>query len=176
MISLAAPLIMPFARMAGIIKGTMAAGAGLAAIDLIKDQVDIFMQENPEQSMKILDLIMPGNMGLSALFNEEISDDGEEEEITEEVVEGRSKKEIVLDGLRRAREGKGNYSDPNATRPAVSGRGNIIRGLEDEGKVTKGPDPNYNPDKKFKGYKRFIKKRKDGGSIDKPFVGRSRDI
>ena len=166
MISLAAPLVMPFARMAGIIKGTMAAGAGLAAIDLIKDQVDIFMQENPEQSMKILDLIMPGNMGLSALFNEEISDDGEEEEITEEVVEGRSKKEIVLDGLRRAREGKGNYSDPNATGPAVSARGNIIRGLEDAGEIEKGPNPNYDPDTKYQGYKRFInKKYATGGRV-----------
>ena len=78
---------------------------------------------------------------------------------TEEIVDGRSKKEIVLDGLRRAREGKGNYSDPNATGSAVSARGNIIRGLEDAGEIEKGPNPNYDPDTKYQGYKRFIKKK-----------------
>jgi hypothetical protein len=78
----------------------------------------------------------------------------------------RSKKEIVLEGVRRAREGKGNYSSPDATGSAVSGRGNVIRGLEDAGKIRKGPDPNYDPSKKYQGYKRFIRPKKaDGGAI-----------
>ena len=150
---LAAPLVIPFAEAVGI---------SIASLGMAKaaDMVNEYIQENPEQSVKILSTIVP-NVGIGQIFaNKEDSDD-EEVEVEEDT---RSKKEIVLEGVRRAREGKGNYSSPDATGSAVSGQGNVIRGLEDAGKIKKDPDPNYDPSKKYQGYKRFLKKA-DGGSI-----------
>jgi len=150
---LAAPLVIPFAEAVGI---------SIASLGMAKaaDMVNEYIQENPEQSVKILSTIVP-NVGIGQIFaNKEDSDD-EEVEVEEDT---RSKKEIVLEGVRRAREGKGNYSSPDATGSAVSGQGNVIRGLEDAGKIKKDPDPNYDPSKKYQGYKRFLKKA-DGGAI-----------
>jgi hypothetical protein len=151
---LAAPLVIPFAEAVGI----SVASIGMAkAADMVND----YIQENPEQSVKILSAIVP-NVGIGQIFaNKEDSGDDEEVEVEEDT---RSKKEIVLEGVRRAREGKGNYSSPDATGSAVSGQGNVIRGLEDAGKIKKDPDPNYDPSKKYQGYKRFLKKA-DGGAI-----------
>ena len=146
---LAAPLVIPFAEAVGISIATL----GMAkAADMVND----YIQENPEESMKILSTIVP-NIGIGQIFaNKEDSGDDEEVEVEEDT---RSKKEIVLEGVRRARAGKGNYSSPDATGSAVSGQGNVIRGLEDAGKIKKDPDPNYDPSKKYQGYKRFLKKR-----------------
>ena len=151
---LAAPLVIPFAEAVGISIATL----GMAkAADMVND----YIQENPEESMKILSTIVP-NIGIGQIFaNKEDSGDDEEVEVEEDT---RSKKEIVLEGVRRARAGKGNYSSPDATGSAVSGQGNVIRGLEDAGKIKKDPDPNYDPSKKYQGYKRFLKKA-DGGAI-----------
>ncbi|MDB2405122.1 hypothetical protein N9W19_00280 [bacterium] len=152
---LAAPLVIPFAEAIGI---------SIAALGMAKvaDKVNEYIQDNPEQSMKILSTIIPG-VGIGEIFMNKSKGDEEvsETEVTVES-EPRSKKEIVLEGLRKAREGKGNYSSPDAEGPAVSGRGNIIRGLEDAGKVDS--DPNYDASKKYQGYKRFLKKA-DGGAI-----------
>ena len=165
---LAVPYLLPFAELAGI------AIAGLSLME-ISNRVQAHMDENPEDTFRILKLIMPRE-GIAAMFEElfnKKSDEGEvEEEVEIKPKRKKSKKEIVLEGLRRARRGKGNYSDPDATGPAVSGRGNIIRGLEEEGKVPGKPDPDYDPDEKYKGYKRFIsgrtrrRDRADGGIMD----------
>ena len=115
--------------------------------------VNEYIQENPEQSVKILSTIVP-NVGIGQIFaNKEDSDDEEVEEDT------RSKKEIVLGELAKD---KGNYSDEDAEGKYSSKRGRIIRALEDAGKVN--PDREYNPEKKYQGYKRFLKKA-DGGAI-----------
>ena len=156
---LAAPLVIPFAE---------AIGVSIAALGMAKatDKVNEFIQENPEQSIKIFQMIMPSQGIANILKNESSEGDEDIDEEVEVEKDPRSKKEIVLEGVRRAREGKGNYSSPDATGSAVSGRGNVIRGLEDAGKIRKGPNPNYDASKKYQGYKRFIRPKKaDGGAI-----------
>ena len=146
---LAAPLVIPFAEAVGISIATL----GMAkAADMVND----YIQENPEQSVKILSAIVP-NVGIGQIFaNKEDSGDDEEVEVEEDT---RSKKEIVLGELGKD---KGNYSDEDAEGKYSSKRGRIIRALEDAGKVN--PDREYNPEKKYQGYKRFLKKA-DGGAI-----------
>jgi hypothetical protein len=160
---LAAPLVIPFAE---------AIGVSIAALGMAKatDKVNEFIQENPEQSIKIFQMIMPSQGIANALKNkssegdEEVSEDMDEEVEVEK--DTRSKKEIVLEEVARGRAGKGNFSSPDAVGPAVSITGNVKRGLRDAGKIRKGPDPNYDASKKFQGYKRFIRPKKaDGGAI-----------
>ena len=162
---LAVPYLLPFAEAAGI------AIAGLGLMELSK-QVQKFMDVNPEETFQILKMIMPQE-GIAAmfeqLFNKEADDvegEGEEEEIidVDEVKDTRSKKEIVLDAVRRARRGKGNYSSEDAEGPAVSGRGSVIRGLEDAGKVDKGLKDKPYKKSKFN-YKKYFRKA-DGGIMD----------
>ena len=163
---LAVPYLLPYAKFAGLAIGAL-------SLMEISQQVQAHMEANPEESLRILKLIMPRE-GIAAMFEELFNKKSDEVEVEEEVEikpkRKKSKKEIVLEGLRRARRGKGNYSDPDATGPAVSGRGNIIRGLEEEGKVPGKPDPDYDPDEKYKGYQRFIykgrKDRANGGIMD----------
>jgi hypothetical protein len=160
---LAAPLVIPFAE---------AIGVSIAALGMAKatDKVNEFIQENPEQSIKIFQMIMPSQGIANALKNkssegdEEVSEDMDEEVEVEK--DTRSKKEIVLEEVARGRAGRGNFSSPDAVGPAVSITGNVKRGLRDAGKIRKGPDPNYDASKKFQGYKRFIRPKKaDGGAI-----------
>ena len=84
---LAAPLVIPFAEAVGISIATL----GMAkAADMVND----YIQENPEESMKILSTIVP-NIGIGQIFaNKEDSGDDEEVEVEEDT---RSKKEIVLE-------------------------------------------------------------------------------
>ena len=133
---LAIPYLVPYANAAGIVIGSVATAVGLSALS---DKVQDYMEENPENSMKILAMIMP-EQGIAALFNKEAGDEVEGEEVEEEVEvkDTRTKKEIVLDAVRKARRGRGNYSSPDAEGNWVSGRGSVIRGLEDAGKVDKG--------------------------------------
>ena len=148
---LAAPLVIPFAEAVGISIATL----GMAkAADMVND----YIQENPEQSAMILKTLVP-NLGIGEIFmNKEDSGDDEEVEVEEDT---RSKKEIVLGELGKE---KGNYSDEDAEGKYSSKRGRIIRALEDAGKVN--PDREYNPEKKYQGYKRFIRPKKaDGGAI-----------
>jgi hypothetical protein len=160
---LAAPLVIPFAE---------AIGVSIAALGMAKatDKVNEFIQENPEQSIKIFQMIMP-SQGIANILKNESSEGDEDlsEDMDEEVEvekDTRSKKEIVLEEVARGRAGRGNFSSPDAVGPAVSITGNVKRGLRDAGKIRKGPDPNYDASKKFQGYKRFIRPKKaDGGSI-----------
>jgi len=148
-------LMLPFAEAAGI----TLAGLGMQkATELIMN----YIQTNPEKSKQILETISPlGGLG-SILMNKE----SEKETSSEpEKKEGRSKKEVVLDAIREGRAGRGNYSSPEATGPATSIRGNVIRGLEDEGYVSK---ERVAPGEKGKSkepfdYKKFYKA--DGGLI-----------
>ena len=151
---LAAPLVIPFAEAIGLSVAVL----GMAKIG---DEVNKYIESNPEESIKILSTIIPG-VGIGQIFaNKEDSGDDEEVEVEEDT---RSKKEIVLEEVRRGREGRGNFSSPDAEGPAVSITGNVKRGLRDAGKIKKDPDPNYDPSKKYQGYKRFLKKA-DGGAI-----------
>ena len=167
--ALAVPYLMPYAQLAGLV----IAGLGLREVS---QQVQAHMEDNPEESLKILTMIMPAE-GLMALFNKEADDvegegeaegEGEEEEIidVDEVKDTRSKKEIVLEELARSRgkEPRGNWSSKKAVGPAVSTRGNIIRGLEDAGKVDKGLKDKPYKKSKFN-YKKYFRKA-DGGIMD----------
>ena len=162
---LAIPYLVPYANAAGIVIGSVASAVGLIALS---DKIQAHMEEFPEESMKILAMIMP-EQGIAALFNKEAGDEveGEGEEVEEEVEvkDTRTKKEIVLDAVRKARRGKGNYSSPDAEGPAVSGRGSVIRGLEDAGKVDKGLKDKPYKKSKFN-WKRFTRNKADGGRVD----------
>ena len=153
-------LMFPFAEAAGL----TLAGLGMQkATELIMN----YIQTNPEKSKKILETISPvGGLG-SILMNKESETTSDEEQTTEQK-DTRSKKEIVLDAIKRGREGKGNYSSPEATGPAVSIQGNVIRGLEDAGKVSKERKTPEEMEKENKtkepfDYKKFY--RADGGLI-----------
>ena len=158
--ALAVPYLVPYAQMAGL------AIAGLGLYE-ISQRVQDHMEANPEDSLKILTMIMPAE-GLMALFNKEAGDD--EEVIDEEEVEvedkpksKKSKKQIILEELGKE---KGSYASPEAEGSWASKRGRIIRRLKEEGKITDKPDPDYNPDKPKFNWKRFTRKKADGGIMD----------
>ena len=60
---LAAPLVIPFAKAVPALAGIMG-GIGMAALS---DRVNEYIQENPEESMKILSTIIP-NVGIGQIF------------------------------------------------------------------------------------------------------------
>jgi hypothetical protein len=136
---LAAPLILPFAELAGI----TIAGLGMAAA---LKKVSDFISDNPEISTQILTTLVPGGVGLNALFKDK---------------DAPSKKDIVLGELGKE---KGNYSSPDAEGAYSSKRGRIIKALEEAGKIKKGPNKDYDSSKKYKDYKKFYEKA-DGGRI-----------
>ena len=121
--------------------------------------------------------------GIAAMFEELFNERGDDDELDEkEAVKEReeevdfdedkpkskkSKKEIILEELKKK---KGSYASPEAEGSWASPRGRIIRALKEEGKITDKPDKDYDPDKKYKGYKRFIRgrtgRKADGGIMD----------
>ena len=164
---LAIPYLVPFAEAAGIAIGVVASAAGLMELS---NRVEAYMEANPEETLKILTLLAPAQ-GIMALFNKEAGDDEvtEEIEVKEEIKPKRKKsmKEIVLDAKNKP---KGSYASPEAEGSWASPRGRIIRALKEEGKITDKPDPDYDPKKKYQGYKRFIRgrtgRKADGGIMD----------
>ena len=156
----AIPLLVKFAEVAGIVVSGIATAAG---IEKLSDKVETYIEENPENAEKIFAMIMPAQ-GLANFLKNESSEGNEEVSETEEVTESRPTKEIVLEGVQEGKEEKGNYSSPDARGNYSDTRGNIIRKLKEEGKISDRPDPNYNPDKKYKDYTKFYKNKKaDGG-------------
>ena len=78
---LAAPLVIPFAEAVGISIATL----GMAkAADMVND----YIQENPEQSIKILSTIVPG-VGIGEIFMKKGKDEEVEEEVEVEDVDAR---------------------------------------------------------------------------------------
>ena len=164
---LAAPFVIPFAEIIGV---------SIAALGMAKatDKVQEFIEENPEESIKIFQMIMPAQSLANILKNEssEDNEDIEYDDFGEEIKvesEPRSTKEIVLEEVARGRGKKGlpargNFSSKGAVDGAVSITGNVKRGLRDAGRIRQGNDPNYDASKKYQGYKRFIRPKKaDGG-------------
>jgi hypothetical protein len=130
---IAAPLLIPFAEAIGI----AIAGRGLMEIS---EQVQKFMQNNPDVSEKILSMITPQTEGLS----EEV----QETEVTETKprLTSEEKSQRIKEAVRRGREGRGNYSDPDAEGAASSIRGNVIREVEDMGMASKKRTPRKEPE------------------------------
>ena len=106
---LAVPYLLPYAKFAGLAIGAL-------SLMEISQQVQAHMEANPEESLRILKLIMPRE-GIAAmfeqLFNKEAGDDEvtEEIEVEEKPKSKKSKKEIVLEALRKK---KGSYASPEA--------------------------------------------------------------
>jgi len=140
---IAAPLLLPFAEAIGI----AIAGRGLMEIS---EQVQKFIQNNPDVSQKILSMITPQTEGLSGLLakKKEPTEEIQETEVTETKprLTAEEKSQRIKEAIRRARAGKGNYSDPDAEGPAVSIRGSVIREVEDMGMASKKRTPRKEPE------------------------------
>ena len=158
---LAIPYLVPFANAAGIVIGSVATAVGLSALS---DKVQDYMEENPENSMKILAMIMP-EQGIAALFNKEAGDEVEVEgEEVEEDLTKLSGKEKGKRMKEEAQKKQGSYSDPEATGSYASKRGRMIGMAEKLGLADpKLKDKPYDKSKKYQGYKRFLKAK--GGVV-----------
>ena len=140
---IAAPLLIPFAEAIGI----AIAGRGLMEIS---EQVQKFIQNNPDVSQKIMSMITPQMEGLSGLLakKKEPTEEVQETEVTETKprLTSEEKSQRIKEAVRRAKEGRGNYSDPDAEGPAVSIRGSVIREVEDMGLASKKRTPRKDPE------------------------------
>jgi hypothetical protein len=140
---IAAPLLIPFAEAIGI----AIAGRGLMEIS---EQVQKFIQNNPDVSQKIMSMITPQTEGLSGLLakKKEPTEEVQETEVTETKprLTSEEKSQRIKEAVRRAKEGRGNYSDPDAEGPAVSIRGSVIREVEDMGLASKKRTPRKDPE------------------------------
>lgn len=140
---IAAPLLIPFAEAIGI----AIAGRGLMEIS---EQVQKFIQNNPDVSQKILSMIAPQTEGLSGLLakKKEPKEEIQETEVTETKprLTAEEKSQRIKEAVRRGREGRGNYSDPDAEGEASSIRGNVIREVEDMGMASKKRTPRKEPE------------------------------
>ena len=165
----AAPLIISFARVVPMLNKLI----GAVGITELGNRVNNYIQENPDESEKIFQMIMP-SQGIANILKNKSSEGDEEvsEDIDVEVEEkpkklsGKEKGMRIKEAIRRARAGRGNYSSPDAEGPAVDIRGSVIREVEDMGLADKDLKDNYDPDKPKFDYKKFIRRRKaDGGAI-----------
>ena len=140
---IAAPLLIPFAEAVGI----AIAGRGLMEIS---EQVQKYIQNNPDISQKIMSMIAPQVEGLSGLLakKKEPKEEIQETEVTETKprLTSEEKSQRIKEAVRRAKEGRGNYSDPDAEGPAVSIRGSVIREVEDMGLASKKRTPRKDPE------------------------------
>ena len=156
---LAAPLVIPFAEAVGISIATL----GMAkAADMVND----YIQENPEQSIKILSTIVPG-VGIGEIFMKKGKDEEVEEEVEVEDVDARdltrAEKAKMMKEL--AKSGGGNMREKmKKGYEEIIQPGESDRELDDaEDRYDGGLEEVSKP--KFD-YKKFFKKRyADGGEI-----------
>ena len=160
---LAAPLVIPFAKAVGLSVGTL----GMAAL---ADQVNDYIQDNPEESMKILSTIIPG-VGIGQIFMskedkislEDLEDmtDEEAQDLTKE-----EKAELMKQAGKTGGKNKRQTMIDIAGKLGLGGEGREQQDIEyevderyDEGGVEDAPKP------KFDYTKFFRKRRADGGAI-----------
>ena len=160
---LAAPLILPFAELAGI----TIAGLGMAAAS---KKVSDFISDNPETSTQILTMLVPGGQGLNALFKKKASVTLEDvEDMTDEEAADLSKedKAEIMKEMGKSKGGdKRQRMIEISEKLGLSGEGKekqtIIDEVEeryDEGGVEDAPKPKFD-------YKKFFRNRNaDGGAI-----------
>ena len=158
---LAAPLILPFAELAGI----TIAGLGMAAAS---KKVSDFISDNPETSAQILTMLVPGGQGLNALFKKKASVTLEDvENMTDEEAADLSK-EDKAEIMKEVGKSKGGDKRQRmieiSEKLGLSGEGKekqtIIDEVEeryDEGGVEDEPKPKFD-------YKKFFRKA-DGGRV-----------
>jgi len=160
---LAAPLVIPFAKAVGLSVGTL----GMAAL---ADQVNDYIQENPEESMKILSTIIP-NVGIGQIFmskEDKISLE-DLDEMTDEEAQDLSKEEkaeLMKQAGKSGGKNKRQTMIDISEKLGLSGEGKEKQDIEyeideryDEGGVEDAPKP------KFDYTKFFRKRRADGGAI-----------
>jgi hypothetical protein len=163
---LAAPLVIPFAKAVPALAGIMG-GIGMAALS---DRVNEYIQENPEESMKILSTIIPG-AGIGQIFMskedkislEDLEDmtDEEAQDLTKE-----EKAELMKQAGKTSGKNKRQTMIDIAGKLGLGGEGREKQDMEyevderyDEGGVEDAPKP------KFDYTKFFRKRRADGGAI-----------
>ena len=156
---LAAPLVIPFAEAIGLSVATL----GIAKAS---DMVNEYIQENPEQSMKIFQMIMP-SQGIANILKNKSSDEEVEEDVEVEEVDTRdltrAEKAKMMKEL--AKSGGGNMREKmKKGYEEIIQPGESDRELDDaedryDGGVEDAPKPKFD-------YKKFFKKRyADGGAI-----------
>ena len=160
---LAAPLILPFAELAGI----TIAGLGMAAAS---KKVSDFISDNPETSMQILTMLVPGGQGLNTLFKKKASVTLEDvEDMTDEEAQNLSKedKAKIMKEVGKSKGGdKRQRMIEISEKLGLSGEGKerqkIFDEVEeryDEGGVEDAPKPKFD-------YKKFFRNRNaDGGRV-----------
>ena len=161
---LAAPLVIPFAKAVGLSVGTL----GMAAL---ADQVNDYIQDNPEESMKILSTIIPG-VGIGQIFmskEDKISLE-DLDEMTDEEAQDLTKEEKAELMKQAGKSGGGKNKRQTmidlSEKLGLSGEGREKQDIEyevderyDEGGVEDAPKP------KFDYTKFFRRRRADGGAI-----------
>ena len=95
-----------------------------------------------------MSMITPQTEGLSGLLakKKEPKEEIEETEVTKPRLTAEEKSQRIKEAVRRGREGRGNYSDPDAEGAASSIRGNVIREVEDMGMASKKRTPRKEPE------------------------------
>ena len=158
---LAAPLVIPFSQAVPALAGL----TGLLGMAALSDKVNEYIQENPEESMKILSTIIPG-VGIGEIFmNKEKISLEDLDEMTDEEAQDLSKEEkaelMKQAGKKRDRE----LSISTSEKIGLSGPGKEKQDIEyevderyDEGGVEEKKAP-------FDYTKFFRKRRADGGAI-----------
>lgn len=154
---LAAPLILPFADLAGI----TIAGLGMAAAS---KKVSDFISANPETSMEILNMIVPGSKGLETLFKKKAKEDSDDESV-EVAPEDKTREERAKEMKKRFKEGKGDKREigkkgfEEVIKP-VKDIEDLLEGEERyDGSLEDAPKPKFD-------YKKFFRNRNaDGGRI-----------
>ena len=165
---LAAPLVIPFAEALGL-------SVAILGMDKVSDKVNQFIKDNPEESMKIFQMIMPAQGIANALKNK--SSEEVEEKISLEDLEGMSdeeaqdlskedKAELMKQGGKSKSKDKRQTMIDISEKLGLSGEGKDKQDIEyeideryDEGGVEEVSKP------KFDYTKFFRKRRADGGSI-----------
>ena len=158
---LAAPLVIPFAKAVGLSVGTL----GMAAI---ADQVNDYIEANPEESAMILKTLVP-NLGIGEIFMKKEDKISLEDldEMTDEEAQDLSKEEkaeLMKQAGKSGGKNKRQTMIDISEKLGLSGPGREKQDIEyevderyDEGGVEDAPKPKFD-------YKRFFRKA-DGGAI-----------
>ena len=158
---LAAPLILPFAELAGI----TIAGLGMAAAS---QKVGDFISDNPELSKQILTTLLPGGVGLNTLFKKEAGITLEDvEEMTDEEAADLSKedKAKIMKEVGKSKGGdKRQRMIDISEKLGLSGKGKEEQDFVDE--VEERYEGTVTEKKPTFDYKKFFRNRNaDGGAI-----------
>ena len=163
---LAAPLVIPFSQAVPALAGL----TGMLGMAALSEKVNEYIQENPEESMKILSTLVP-NIGIGQIFmskEDKISLE-DLDEMTDEEAQDLSKEEkaeLMKQAGKSGGKNKRQTMIDISEKLGLSGPGREKQDIEyevderyDEGGVEGAPRPQFD-------YKKFFRKRRaDGGSI-----------